>query len=245
MGKDKTKWYISWFDTKYYHILYKDRGYEEAEEFMRNLTSFLQLKKGSTILDLACGKGRHSVYLHQLGYKVTGVDLSPNSIQEAQKSEKEDLIFQVHDMCLPLTEKFDGVFNLFTSFGYFEDEEDNLRTIKAIKEELEPNGYGVIDFMNVHEVIKNLVPQNTQSIQGIDFHLERYVEDGFIYKDIQFTDEGESFKFQEKVKAISLEQFKTYFEKAGLQIKNLFGDYHLNEFHLETSPRLILIFEHA
>lgn len=99
--------------------------------------------------------------------------------------------------------------------------------------------------MNVHEVIKNLVPQNTQTIQGIDFHLERYVEDGFIYKDIQFTDKGEDFKFQEKVKAISLEQFKTYFEKAGLQIKNLFGDYHLNEFHLENSPRLILIFEHA
>lgn len=245
MGKDNTKWYTSWFDTKYYHILYKDRGYEEAEEFMRNLTSFLQLKKGSSILDLACGKGRHSIYLHQLGYDVTGVDLSQNSIQKAQKYEKESLRFKVHDMCLPLAEKFDGVFNLFTSFGYFENEEDNLRTIKAIKEELNPNGYGVIDFMNVHLVIKNLVSQNTKTAQGIDFHLKRTFEGGYIYKEIQFSDEGEEFKFQEKVKAITLSQFETYFEKAGLKIKSLLGDYHLNEFSLETSPRLILIFEHA
>jgi len=245
MIKDETKWYTSWFDTKYYHILYKDRGYEEAEEFMRNITSYLQLKKGSSILDLACGKGRHSVYLHELGYNVTGVDLSKNSINKAKQKEESGLHFKVHDMCLPLSEKFDGVFNLFTSFGYFENEEDNLRTIKAIKKELKPNGYGVIDFMNVHYVIENLVAKNTKTIQGIDFHLERFVENGYIFKNIKFTDEGEDFTFQEKVKAITLSQFKTYFAKAGLNIKTLFGDYHLNEFNLEHSSRLILIFEHA
>lgn len=245
MIKDETKWYASWFDTKYYHILYKDRGYEEAEDFMCNLTSFLQLKEGASILDLACGKGRHSVYLHELGYNVTGVDLSKNSIDKAKQKEENGLQFKVHDMCLPLAEKFDAVFNLFTSFGYFENEEDNFKTIQAIKEELKPNGYGVIDFMNVDYVIKNLVSQNSKTIQGIDFHLKRYVEDGYIFKNIEFTDKGEEFKFQEKVKAITLSHFEEYFKNAGLKVKTLFGDYQLNDFNLENSSRLILIFEHA
>ena len=110
-------WFSSWFDTPYYHILYKDRGYEEAQLFMKNLTSFLELQPGARILDLACGKGRHSIYLNELGYEVTGVDLSPRSIEYARQFENEGLHFKVQCMCKPMTEKFDAVFNLFTSFG--------------------------------------------------------------------------------------------------------------------------------
>jgi len=51
-------WYASWFDTPYYHILYKDRDYDEAQAFMDNLTHYLNLPEESKILDLACGKGR-------------------------------------------------------------------------------------------------------------------------------------------------------------------------------------------
>ena len=126
-------WYTSWFNSPYYHILYKDRDYTEAGRFMDKLTADLQLEKGSKILDLACGKGRHSIYLSELGYDVTGADLSPKNIEAAKKYERPGLRFVIHDMCLPFLEKFDAIFNLFTSFGYFESPNDNLRAIRTFK----------------------------------------------------------------------------------------------------------------
>ena len=76
MTKDTQQWYASWFDTPFYHILYKDRDHSEAQLFMDNLTNYLNIPEQGEILDLACGKGRHSMYLNSLGYDVTGVDLS-------------------------------------------------------------------------------------------------------------------------------------------------------------------------
>ena len=74
MQKEQQNWFASWFDTDYYHILYKDRDYDEAELFMNHLTNYLNIPEGGTILDLACGKGRHSVFLNDLGFDVTGAD---------------------------------------------------------------------------------------------------------------------------------------------------------------------------
>jgi len=243
MAKIDTKGYTAWFDTKYYHILYKDRNYNEAKHFMEALTSHLQLSPNAKLLDLACGRGRHSVYLNKLGFQVTGTDLSESSIKQAQKYEKTGLNFRVHDMSEPLNEKFDAVFNLFTSFGYFEDEEDNLKTLKAIKTELNAEGYGVIDFMNAHKVMKELVSENTKTVNGIEFHLKRWIENGFILKEICFEDEGEAYSYQERVKALTLKDFENYFDKANIQLKEVFGDYQLNPFDKETSERLILIFQ--
>jgi len=243
MQKEITSnWYTSWFDTPYYHILYKDRDNAEADGFMKRLTNFLQLEQNDTILDLACGKGRHAVSLSKKGFDVTGVDLSPSSIAFAKQFESKHLKFEVHDMCLPYPQRFDAVFNLFTSFGYFENEEDNLRTIKAIKEELKANGHAVIDFMNAKFVINNLVPSEIKEIEGITFHIKRYVTEGYIYKEIKFQHNSTSFSFTEKVKALTLSDFKGYFKEAGMKVKHCFGDYHLNEFNEETSERLILIF---
>jgi len=241
MQKETDNWYSSWFDTPYYHILYKDRDDDEAELFMDSLTSFLKLSKKSEILDLACGKGRHAIYLNELGYDVTGIDLSPSSIDFAQQFENDRLRFAVHDMCLPYPKKFDAVFNLFTSFGYFEKEEDNFRTIKSIQNELKLNGYGVIDFLNVDFVKKNIVASEMKSIDGINFSIDRYIKDGYIIKDIQFTHEKQDYFYTERVKAISLADFNAYFKKAGVKLLHCFGDYHLNDFNEETSERLILI----
>lgn len=242
MEKEKNNWYASWFNTPYYHILYKDRDHREAALFMNTLTNYLKLKENDSILDLACGKGRHSKYLYRQGFNVTGVDLSEESIAYAKQYEKPRLHFEVHDMCLPYPKKFDAVFNLYTSFGYFEKEEDNLRTIKAIKSELKSNGYGVIDFLNVDLAIKKLVPSEKKEIGGILFDIEKYVEDGYIIKNIRFNDEGDDYYFTERVKALRLEDFQDYFEKAGVTLKAVFGDYKLNKFDENTSERLILIF---
>lgn len=241
--KSTENWYTSWFDTPYYHILYKDRNYREAQVFMDNLTHYLNLPEKAKVLDLACGKGRHSIYLNQLGFTVLGADLSENSIAEANKNTNETLLFKVHDMREPFEEKYDAIFNLFTSFGYFENDEDNLTTLKAIKESLTEYGFAVIDFMNVAQVLETLVPEETKTVEEIDFHIKRYLKDGHIYKEIDFEDKGQKFHFTEKVKALTLKDFEELMEEAGIYLLDIFGDYKLKKFHKTDSERLIMIFK--
>jgi SAM-dependent methyltransferase len=236
-------WFASWFDTPYYHILYKDRNYREAQIFMDNLTHYLNLPEHAKVLDLACGKGRHSIYLNQLGFTVLGVDLSENSIEIASKNANETLHFLIHDMREPFEENFDAVFNLFTSFGYFDNDEDNLKTLIAIKESLSDYGFAVIDFMNVPFVLDNLIAEETKTVDEIDFHLKRYLKDGFIIKEIDFEDKGEKFHYEEKVRALTLDDFTKMMDEAGIFLLDTFGDYKLKKYHKNTSERLIMIFK--
>ena len=243
MTENTTTWFTSWFDTPFYHILYKDRDDTEAHAFMDTLSGYLNIPEHGTILDLACGKGRHARYLNKIGYDVTGVDLSENSIEYAKQFENHRLHFDVHNMCKPYQKEFDAVFNLFTSFGYFDDDADNLNTIKAIKAELNEFGFGVIDFMNSEFVIDNLVPEEVKTVDSIDFHLKRYVEDGYIIKDITFTTDDRVYNFQERVRGFTLSDFELFFEQAGVYLLDVFGDYKLNKFNAKTSERLVMIFK--
>lgn len=242
-AKNSENWFSTWFDTPYYHILYKNRNDEEAQTFMDNITHYLNMPENGTILDLACGKGRHSIYLNKLGYQVTGVDLSENSIAIAKESSNETLQFKTHDMREPMNETYDAVFNLFTSFGYFDTHEDNIKTLKAIKESINEYGFGVIDFFNADFIIENLVAEETKEIEGITFHIKRSVEDKKIIKEIRFEDKGESFFFTEKVSAFTLADFEAMMEEAGIYLLEIFGDYKLRKFYKSQSERLILLFK--
>jgi len=235
------EWFVDWFDTEFYHILYQDRNDEEAQLFMQNLLGFLKLKKGKKILDLACGRGRHSVYLNSLGYKVKGVDLSKNSIQYAKQFEKKGLKFSVHDMRLPFKNKYHAIFNLFTSFGYFNDDKTNIKVLKNIKKGLKKNGVAVIDFMNIETVTKNLNPKEIVIKDAIHFHITREVINNRIIKNIRFSVAGEDYHYTEKVQCLTLDTIKNYISKAGLKLNHTFGDYTLNKFDVEKSKRLILL----
>lgn len=239
----KTDWFTSWFDTAYYHILYKHRNDEDAQFFMRNITSFLKLPISSHIADLPCGKGRHSVYLNSLGYKVTGGDLSKNSIEYAKKFQNNSLDFEVWDMRESIENKYDAIFNLFTSFGYFDDDNEDIRILKNIKNGLNPNGVFVMDFLNVEKVKNTLVNSETKVIDGIEFYIEREIKNGFILKHISFTTENKNHSYTEQVKFLTLDKMQPYFEEAGLKINHVFGDYALNKFNPNTSDRLILVAE--
>jgi len=243
MQKDTNTWYASWFDTPYYHILYKDRDYEEAQLFIDNITKYINLPEQAKVLDLACGRGRHSIYLNKLGYDVVGADLSKNSIDYASEFENDHLKFITHDMRVPFEQKFDAIFNLFTSFGYFPDAQDNLTTLKAIQESLTEYGFAILDFMNVNKVIDRLNPTEIKTVDGIDFHITRSYQDGFILKNIQFTDKGEEFNFTEKVKALTLKDFEQLMEEAGIYLLEVFGDYKLNRYYENESDRLIMLFK--
>lgn len=240
---EEKDWFSEWFNTPYYHILYKDRNDNEAQFFMDNLTHYLNLPEEARILDLACGKGRHSIYLNSLGFEVTGVDISENSIKIANESANDKLHFHVHDMRENLPHKYDAIFNLFTSFGYFDNEEDNIKTLKAIKNSLTEYGFGVIDFLNADYVIANLVPKEIKIVDGIKFEINRYVENKKIIKEIHFSDQGKNYTFKEKVSALTLNDFEKMMEVCDIYLLDIFGDYKLHKFYKNQSERLIMIFK--
>ncbi|TXD49154.1 class I SAM-dependent DNA methyltransferase [Polaribacter sp. IC073] len=238
----KTKdWFTDWFNTKYYHILYKERDNSEAQLFMKNITEFIGLKKAAHILDLPCGKGRHSVFLNSLGYKVTGGDLSENSINAAKNYENDSLKFKVHDMRAAFKNKYNAVFNLFTSFGYFEDDQEDILILQNIKNGLTSNGFFVFDFLNAVLVKENLVEEETKSVDNITFHIKREITNGFILKHISFFADGENHSYTERVKYLDLEKMTSYLEKVGFTIEHIFGDYHLKTFDAKNSNRLIIV----
>ena len=235
-------WFANWFDSPYYHTLYKNRDEKEAQVFIDNLIDYLQIPKGSKLIDIACGKGRHAKYFNKKGMDVVGVDLSQNSINTAKKDENKNLQFSVHDMRENYQENaFDVVTNLFTSFGYFENNKDEQKAINAMANNLKKEGILIIDFMNAKKVIANLVLNEQKTINNIQFDITRQVKDGFIIKDIRITDGKEEQQFQEKVKAITLADYSEFITNAGLKIIDIFGNYKLDNFDEEISDRLILI----
>jgi len=236
------EWFSSWFDTPYYHLLYNNRDFSEAERFMSNLLKHLDLEKGSSILDLACGKGRHSIFLNKKDFTVKGVDLSKQSIDFAKQFENDQLKFAIHDMRDNMDDNFDGIFNLFTSFGYFEKDSDDIAVLETIKNSMKKNSIAVIDFMNVEKVKNQLIEQEIQKRDNINFNINRYIKNNIIHKNITFYDNEVKYSFTEKVKAISLNDFKNYFNKVGLNLKECFGNYNLDNFDSKTSERLIMIF---
>ncbi len=239
----KQEWFKEWFDTKYYHILYQDRNDDEAQLFMRNLLSFLQLKKNSKILDLPCGRGRHAVFLNSLGFNVIGADLSENSIKYASQFTNDTLHFEVQDMRNKFVTKFDAIFNLFTSFGYFDDDKTNIKVLQNLKNGLKSNGVLVIDFMNVNYVKQHFVKEESITKNNIEFLITRSVTDHFIVKDIHFTADGKEHHFTERIKYLPITTLKDYLKKANLKLKHTFGEYSLSDFDSENSSRLILILE--
>lgn len=238
------QWFESWFDTSYYHILYKHRDYSEASLFIDTISTFLKLQPNNTCWDLCCGKGRHSIYLNQKGYRVVGTDLSQQSIVEASKSANKTLDFYTQDMRnLFRTNYFDVVFNLFTSFGYFEKQTDDAKVFHSVYKSLKPNGLFVFDFLNAQYVRNNIVPYTEQTTNGITFKLSKQIVNNTVIKSIDFTDNNNDYHFEERVKLFDLFYFETLAKEAGFSIKHQFGNYHLKPFDLQTSPRLILVLQ--
>jgi len=235
-------WFANWFDSEYYHTLYKNRDEKEAEFFIENLVQYLNLKQRNKLLDIACGKGRHAKHFNSLGLDVVGIDLSPNSITAAKKYKNETLQFFEHDMRKVYQEnQFDAVTNLFTSFGYFEKDEEEQKTINAMASNLKSEGVLIIDFMNVKKVIANLISSEKKQIDCVSFNISRKLDNNHIIKDISFSDKGKKYHFQEKVKALTLANFTELISRSGLKIIDIFGNYKLEDFNTETSDRLILI----
>ena len=238
----KKEWFEQWFDSPYYHALYKSRDEKEARNTLDNLLRALDLPPGARILDLACGKGRHSRYLAENGFDVTGLDISFASIEFARQLEHEQLAFYQHDMRFPFRiNYFDAVMNMFTSFGYFVTDRDHLLTLKNVQKGLKPGGYFLLDYFNAEWVQQNLVPEEVKTVDGVAFHLKRNIRDGYVFKSVEFEAEGRAFQFLERVRLFTLGDFESLFAAAGLTVSRTYGDYDLSDFTREHSRRLIII----
>jgi len=237
-------WFVDWFSSPYYHLLYQHRDDDEAFLFIKELIKHMAPVAGSKMLDVACGKGRHSKVFAEMGYDVTGIDLSLESIKEALESEEENLHFYQHDMRLPFwIHYFDYAFNFFTSFGYFKTRREHDNAIRTIAQSLKTNGYFVLDYLNVHYAEDHLIKKAVKEIDEVKFHINKWHDEEHFYKQIQIEDKGVLIphSYTEKVAKFNLGDFNDMFAYQGLQIQEVFGDYHFGDYHVRKSPRLIMI----
>lgn len=236
------EWFKNWFDSPFYHLLYSNRDAIEAQQFIDHLLNHLQPPANSKMLDLACGRGRHATYLAKKGFQITGIDLSPQSIAFAKQEERDNLDFYIADMRETFKANyFDYVWNFFTSFGYFLEKSENLKSVQSISKSLKPKGFVIIDFFNSQYVLDHLVSNEMKRVNGITFLIERSVDQQFIRKKITFDDDGQKKSITERVRLFELEDFQRMFSRSGLHILNTFGDYKLSNFDILNSPRLIII----
>ncbi|MFI5130043.1 MAG: class I SAM-dependent methyltransferase [Chitinophagales bacterium] len=245
------EWFRDWFDSPFYHKLYFERDEKEAGAFIRRLVDHLQLKPGSRILDVACGRGRHSRILAAMGFDVTGVDLSPASIEFAKQGgqtgspgENDNLHFFVHDIRLPFWGNyFDHAFNFFTSFGYFRTAREHEAAIRTITRSLKPNGTLVIDYLNVHHAEDHLLPGVTKNYNGTTYDIQKWDNNSHFYKKIKIADPSltSPLEFTEIVTKFSLGDFTDMLSYHGMQVEEVFGDYDLHGYDVRKTPRLIVM----
>lgn len=236
------KWYHKWFNSPFYHVLYNRRNQVEAEFFIDNLCNFLNPAPESKLLDIACGRGRHSIYLNKKGYDVIGIDLSAANIEYAKQFENEKLHFYKHDMRKLLhINYFDLGLNLFTSFGYFESEKEHVKALKVFNRTLKKDGLLVLDFFNTEKIIKSLHTHETKTVEGIDFNIHKQLVAGKIIKSISFNYKNKHYEFAEEVKALTRPDFERMFIASNFTVLNTFGNYKLEEFDEQSSDRLIFV----
>jgi len=237
-------WYKDWFNSPFYHKLYFERDDKEAEAFISTLINHLTPAPGSYMLDVACGRGRHSRILAEKGFSVTGIDISFDSIAFAKKFENENLEFYQHDMRLPFrVNYFDHAFNFFTSFGYFKTRREHDDAIRTIANGLKPGGIFVIDYLNVHYSEDHLVYNEEKKLNGTVYEIHRWHDETHFYKKIIISDPllHHSLNYTEKVSKFSFGDLNDMLSYHGLQVQEVFGDYQLGNYDVRTKPRLIIV----
>lgn len=237
-------WYKDWFNSPFYHKLYFERDEREAGEFIQKLIMHLKPMAGGRMLDVACGKGRHSKTLAALGFQVTGIDISFDSIDYAKQFENDNLEFYQHDMRLPFrVNYYDYAFNFYTSFGYFSTRREHDDAIRTIANSLKQNGIFVIDYLNVHYAEDHLIHTEEKNMNGTTYIIRRWHDETHFYKKIIVEDQTltQPLIYTEKVAKFSLGDFTDMFSFQGMQVQEVFGDYHFNQYDVRKTPRLIIV----
>lgn len=246
------KWYELSFGEDYL-LVYKHRDAQGAKHEVQRMVRWLELPFGASVLDLCCGMGRHSMALTEAGYAVTGVDLSEVLLREARLGDPEGKVdwYRADMRELPLTGPFDAVVNLFTSFGYFKHDEEQVKVLQEVRRLLKPEAKFIIDYLNPAYTLAHLVPYSERVDEGWKIIEQRRIENGYVIKKITITEnrtsglekkqESEPREYMERIKLYSLDNFKQMLNEAGLVLQKVHGDYDEEDYHPLNSRRMILI----
>ena len=240
-----TEWFEQWFGEEY-HALYPHRDDEDARRAVALIRGVVTWGSGDRILDLACGPGRHAAELARWGGQVVGFDLSRAMLRRARERSGGALVRG--DMrALPFREgSFALAVNLFTSFGYFLDDDENRRVVSQVAAALAPGGHFVLDYLNAEQVRRLLeLGEHEQGRWGngerrSDVRVTRRIDsDGrFVIKEIELRDEGR--RFQERVRLYRADELATLLTDAGLRVTARFGNYD-GAAAGRDAPRVILV----
>jgi ubiquinone/menaquinone biosynthesis C-methylase UbiE len=238
-------WYKKSFGDDYL-LVYKHRDMQGAYNEVKGMIEWLKLDQGAEVLDLCCGMGRHSMALTDFGYKVTGIDLSGVLLKEAVRLDREQKVQWIQgDMRdVQINQQFDAVVNLFTSFGYFEEDAENEKVLQEIYRLLKPSGQGqfIIDFLNPEFVERNLVPFSKRTEGNSTIEETRKIEDGFVRKTIVVSEPGaEDRSYLEQVKLYHQEAFLTMLDRVGLEVLHVYGAYDASPYDKTESKRMIFV----
>ena len=237
-------WYKDWFNSENYLKVYSHRDESEAARLIGLIVQSLSIKSDSKILDMACGSGRHAVIFAKKGFDVTAVDLSQRLLSEANENAHQNGVivdFVLSDILeFETKKKFNLVLNLFTSFGYFDNDEENFHVILKAYELLTDGGYFVIDYFNRNYLLKNLIPTSVFSENGLRITQKRSIQENRVVKNISIDGNGLVEEFYESVRLYSYDEMIASIKKAGFIILKEYGDYYGNTFNKESSPRLII-----
>jgi SAM-dependent methyltransferase len=240
-------WYEDWFNSEDYLKVYKHRDSTEAEILVNLIQKKANLSKGSYVLDMACGAGRHSIAFAQKGFEVMAVDLSERLISEAKKNaiqaEVKIDFMQTDIRDLKLETYFDLVANLFTSFGYFETDEENFIVIEKAYHLLKQGGKFVLDYLNKSYLENNLIPTSTFSEKGRTITQKRSINNNRVEKKISIAKDGVINHFYESVRLYDFTELTDILEQAGFKLYDTFGDFDGNIFEQNSSSRLIIFAE--
>jgi len=246
MKPEEKPWYEDeefWKDSPF-NIDHIERAPKEIDK----IESLADLDPGMKILDLCCGVGRHSIELAKRGYEVTGVDITEHYLEKGKKKAEEeelDIEFVKEDMReFKREEGFDVVLNLFTSFGFFEDEEENRKVLENVYESLRPNGKFIIDVMG-KEILARIFKEKDWSERDNRFMLEeRSVEKDWSWmktRRILITEEGKK-EYNISHWVYSAKELKDMLKEAGFSSIEAYGNYE-GELYDEEADRLIVIGE--
>lgn len=239
----QSDWFKDWFSSEEYNQVYLHRDDKDAKKLIELILSRINITKDHSILDAACGSGRHMNFLSSLGYNVVGFDLSRPFLAEAKKNNPSGKYLRSDLREVSFKMKFDLVLNLFTSFGYFSSDEENFRFPKNAFSFLNKGGWYVLDYLNKNYLVRNLIPYSAKESGGLKIEEWRSIEDGRVVKRILITRGNSSKEFIESVKLYSKDFILEQFQGFGYSATGLFGGYDGSAFDTENSTRLIMIFK--
>jgi SAM-dependent methyltransferase len=239
------EWWRKYFNDDYLK-LYKHDESESVRE-ADALVRMLQLEQGRKILDLACGFGRHSILLAQRGFHVTGYDLSESFLKKAREladTLKVQLDLKQGDMReIPYVDEFDAVINMFTAFGFFDSEQEDLQVLKGVHKALKPGGQFLIDVINRDNLLQISVPRRWMR-ENHAYMLEERVFDFFTSR-LEMTNRlilpsGEVKEANYSFRLYTLTEMIGLLNSAGLVLTDVYGDFG-GAIYNATSPRMIVV----